>query len=77
MLVEFRYFGQIGELLGKDQEFLPLHEDIVNIRSFIISKYPVLNNSTFSVAINQQIQDEIPVDLKVKEVALLPPFAGG
>lgn len=76
MQVKFVYFGMIAEKLGTSEEILELSKETNNARSFLLNKYPVLNTMSFSVAIDQELQDEITSD-SISEIAVLPPFAGG
>ncbi len=76
MQVKFVYFGMIAEKLGATEEILELSEDTQNVRNYILNKYPELNTMSFSIAIDQELQDEIG-EGEVSEIALLPPFAGG
>lgn len=77
MRVEFKYFGQIAERLGKASEELNIPSSTNNIRDFIVDLYPELIDASFCVAINYHITDEWNGEDDLKEVALLPPFAGG
>lgn len=77
MELKFIYFGMIAEMLGKTDEIIVVNEECKNLRTFILQHYPELNKMSFSLAINQEIRDEIKEGEKISEIALLPPFAGG
>ena len=79
MNVEVNYFGKIAESLNKSTEIIPISDDLLplNLRDFFENKYPSLKNSTYKIAVNQELKDEIESDVHINEIALLPPFAGG
>lgn len=77
MQVLFKYFGQIAERLGKEEERISVPAATLNIRDFIQTQYPELRGFNFSVAINQEIRDLSFDNEIIQEVALFPPFAGG
>lgn len=76
MKAKVKYFGMIAEKLHREEEILEMVPGM-QIRSFLINKYPELDNMDFQIAINQEIKEEIDSNLKEIEIALLPPFAGG
>lgn len=77
MEVRFKYFGMIAEQLGRAEEMVDLPENVSDVRAYAVSKHPFLRNMSFIVAIDQEINDTIPMGAGVSEVALFPPFAGG
>ena len=78
MTVEVKYFGMIAEKIGCSQERLDLSiSDDMNLRTFFESKYPVLKQSEYKIAVNHQFTDVINESSDILEIALLPPFAGG
>lgn len=79
MLVTVKYFGMIAEQTNSPQEIIDL-EKIVSIQDLelvILSKYPVLKNSTYNIALNQKIAYKENLLTNGDELAFLPPFAGG
>ena len=77
MEVIVNYYGMIAEAIEKHEERLVLPEDGINVRQFMNERYPRLSSMTFAVAIDQELRDELVAGEKIREVALLPPFAGG
>lgn len=78
MEVRVRYFGQIADLLSVSEENIHLVvERPLNVREFLESRYPSLQESTYQIAINNEFGETIVPSDKVFEISLLPPFAGG
>ena len=79
MKVKLHYFGMIAEKLEKKSEEISLDftGDTLNLRKFITDRYPVLQTMNFQIAVNQKIMESIVSGMKISEIALLPPFAGG
>ena len=76
MNVKVLYFGMIAERIGKHEEMVELVQTN-SLRAYFCELYPQLEEMSFQVAINQEIKDSINKSEEVKEIALLPPFAGG
>ena len=77
--VKLKYFGQIAEKAGMDEEQLTLASPNLDaLIKDLCQKYD-LTKLNFSVAVNQmQVNKNVIINLKNNdEVALLPPFAGG
>ena len=77
MKLSIKYFGLLAEITQCTEEQLVFTgTDISELRKELYAKYPLLNGKDFQIA-----QDQVLVnnDAKIteKEVALLPPFAGG
>lgn len=66
----------IAEKLEILEENLELPNETINVRNYILNRYPELKDMSFSIAIDHELQDEI-VNGLASEIALLPPFAGG
>lgn len=79
MKVNVQYYGMIAELIQKDSEevLLDFEGDALNIKNHMEFVYPELKEMTFQVAIDQVLKNEIKITDEIKEIALLPPFAGG
>lgn len=72
------FFGMIAEKLEKDADRVNLavfQDRSVSYVEVFKNLYPPLRELTFQVAVNKKLNGEISVD--TKEIALLPPFAGG
>jgi len=79
MTVDIQYFGMISDRLERSTEehtFERSNREI-NLRDFFESKYPILKNLSYKIAVNQELTDVVSPDSNVSEIALLPPFAGG
>ncbi len=78
MRIKVKYFGLIAELLKKEAEDLVFeNQNVVDLKSFFLKRYPALAKTEFMVAVNQTISSEVKINSDIKEIALLPPFAGG
>lgn len=79
MMVKVLYFGMIADTLSKTEEEIQMDitQDEINLKSFFNSRYPQLESLNYSVAVNQEFKEKITIDNTIKEIALLPPFAGG
>jgi molybdopterin converting factor small subunit len=77
MEITIKYFGQIAEAIGKDEEVLESkNADIESVKSYFIHKYNFTYDESIRIAVNQEL-DSVE-DLKDgDEVAFLPPYAGG
>ncbi|MCB0402265.1 MAG: MoaD/ThiS family protein [Flavobacteriales bacterium] len=75
MILKLNYFGQIAQMLHKEEEVLDLPVTTIReLKSYYAEK---LQTIPFSVAVNQQLAGETDQLNENDEVALLPPFAGG
>jgi molybdopterin converting factor small subunit len=78
MSIEVKYFGMIEELVGKSSEILD-KEMFLNSNSsnkdVLIQLYPQLESISFQLAVDRSLN--LHVKENSKEMALLPPFAGG
>lgn len=79
MNVLINYFGLIAENLDKTSEEIALEttNEKIDLRDFFETRYPVLKNISYKIAVNQEFNDHLELGTVVKEIALLPPFAGG
>ena len=77
MKVEVRLFGMFNEQADSSK----LHfEDIPDTDSLIRRihhNYPSLENTSFSLSVNQHIIDKNTCLADGDEIALMPPFSGG
>lgn len=71
------YFGAIAERTGRQKEEISV--DLIKDRTivaFVTTTYPSLQDMSFTIAVDGMIGAELDPELS-KEIALLPPFAGG
>lgn len=79
MKVKVLYFAQLSEKLGANNEEVEVSSDCGSdeLIELLKNNHPVLNELTFTVAVNHTL---IKQDTSLEdgfEIALLPPFAGG
>ena len=78
MSIEVKYFGMIEELVGKSYESID-NTQFLNASStskdILIQLYPQLKGISFQIAVDKALNKEVTNESK--EIALLPPFAGG
>lgn len=75
--MEIKYFGMLAEITGKDRETLDISGvTVAEVKKQLHRTYPELAQKGYQVAIDQElVTDDNPAT--GKEMALLPPFAGG
>jgi molybdopterin converting factor small subunit len=77
MEITIKYFGQIAEATGRNEEvFEAKNADIESVKSFFIYKYNLTYNESTRIAVNQEFDSNIALK-DGDEVAFIPPFAGG
>lgn len=77
MKIEIKYFGMIAEVTRRSSEVLELSDmPISGVKEHLFAKYPELQKKNFRIAQDQELVSEETL-LTGKEIALLPPFAGG
>jgi molybdopterin synthase sulfur carrier subunit len=77
MAIKVLVFGQIGDLIGKNELEFTSIKSTDEIKNELIKKYPGLNNINYSLAVNKKT---IHSDTKLngdETIALLPAFSGG
>lgn len=79
MIVKVLYFGMIADALGKTEEEIPFDTSPkeINLKSFFNSHHKQLASMNYSVAVNQEFKEKVIINDTIKEIAILPPFAGG
>ncbi len=77
MQVEVKYFGMLAEISGCNFEQLEVSSpEIAGLKEVLLNKYPDFVNKDFRIAQNQELVSDTAL-LTGKEIAVLPPFAGG
>ena len=77
MKVEVKYFGMLAEISGCTSESLDItSKEIAGLKSLLLEKYPGFKSKDFRIAQNQELVADEAM-LTGKEIAVLPPFAGG
>jgi molybdopterin converting factor small subunit len=79
MTVRVLYFGMLAEALGIQEESIDLAEiqTELPLANYFRQRHPSLKRFQFSVAVNQELCTQLPTEVPVHEIAILPPFAGG
>ena len=77
MRLTIKYFGLLAEITDCSEEDIEFSGMLIdNLLDEIYSKYPKLKETDFQVAQGQIIINK-ETEVSGKEIALLPPFAGG
>lgn len=77
MNLTIKYFGLLAEITHCHEESIEFSRStILELKEYLYQKYPDLKKKNFQVAQNQILVDGHTL-LTGKEIALLPPFAGG
>ena len=77
MELKVRYFGQLTELVGKQEEEIQIQSNRVSdLKQVLFQNYPILKKHSFQIAQNNQIIGE-QKKLETTTVDLFPPFSGG
>ena len=77
MRLTIKYFGLLAEITDCSEEEIEFSGMLIdNLLDEIYSKYPKLKETDFQVA-QDQIIIKNETEVSGKEIALLPPFAGG
>ena len=74
-----RFFGPLEEVLGAPEKTVTLTypQSDGSLRAALEAAFPELHGQVFSVAVDQVIVAEGQSITEAREIALLPPFAGG
>ena len=74
-----RYFGQLAEHTGRDEEplELPGNYTVAELRAHLQQRHPALAGALYRVAVGTRLATDADPVPSGAEVALLPPFAGG
>ena len=79
MNIKVAYFGMIAEALNKTEEEIQfdISSKEIDLKLFFNSLYEQLANMNYTVAVNQEFKEKTIINNTIKEIAILPPFAGG
>jgi sulfur-carrier protein len=70
-------FGTLADVVGESVIEIETITDVETLKRNVLSKFPMLNNYNFMIAVNKEkIESNILLN-DGDEIALLPPFAGG
>jgi molybdopterin synthase sulfur carrier subunit len=80
MTVTLKYFGLLADITQLKEEQFTFDEETISVsalKSKIESSYQTMQNTTYSIAVNQAMSS-LQATIKDQDViAFLPPFAGG
>jgi molybdopterin synthase sulfur carrier subunit len=80
MTITLKYFGLLADITQLKEEQFTFEEDSISvlaIKSKIESSYQSMQNTTYTIAVNQAMSS-LQATIKDQDViAFLPPFAGG
>jgi molybdopterin-guanine dinucleotide biosynthesis protein A len=75
---EVTYFGMLSEVRKRTSEFVFIsNEEKKDLQKFVKKSFPIFEHYNFQIAVDRKIRNEFERDEKIKEIALLPAFAGG
>jgi len=78
MKVKVMFFGRLTEIVnGKDEQFFTDITSVSQLIEKVETKYPLIKNYTYKIALNREIILDNQSLEDNDEVALMPPFAGG
>ena len=76
--VQLKSFGIISDRINKVDMTLSIpNKKQVNLRNYFNDKWPFLKDISYTIAIDQEIREELNKNEHPNEIAILPPFAGG
>lgn len=78
MIYQLKYFGKLAELSNHKAEAIEFNGRTAGeLKTWIKSRYPIFENESFKIAVNQKLVEDDYIIEDGSELALLPPFAGG
>jgi len=80
MTITLKYFGLLADITHLKEEQLTFDEETIPVsvlKSKIENRYQMMQNTTYSIAVNQAMSGLQTAIKDQDEIAFLPPFAGG
>ncbi len=79
MPITVKYFAQLREAIGREEEMLEFEGSVFDFKSFLKEKYKNIEDLIDSsrVAVNEEYVEENVRIKKGDRVALIPPVGGG
>jgi molybdopterin synthase sulfur carrier subunit len=80
MIVTVKYFGLLTDVTQTTEEQFSLVASGISVNQLkneIAQKYPLIDQSNFTIAVNQSVVNDDVILNNNDVMALLPPFAGG
>ncbi|MBK9637274.1 MAG: MoaD/ThiS family protein [Bacteroidetes bacterium] len=75
--VKVKVFGKLEELMGTNELFWSLPNDVKTLKNELENKFPSIVNIQYAVSVNNKIVSGDKHIQKGDTIALLPPFSGG
>tara|TARA_B100002052_G_scaffold285033_1_gene297496 strand:- start:5812 stop:6045 length:234 start_codon:yes stop_codon:yes gene_type:complete len=77
MKLNVKYYGQLIDLVNKEEETININGKTINcLNTKILKLYPILNGFTFSIAQNNELKSN-NCYIKEGKIDIFPPFSGG
>jgi molybdopterin synthase sulfur carrier subunit len=80
MTITLKYFGLLADITHLKEEQITFDEETISVsalKSKIENSYNSMQNTTYTIAVNQ-VMSSLQATIKDQDViAFLPPFAGG
>lgn len=75
--IKIKAFGLLAEIINSPEIEFENIPDTKELMRQLFEKYPILEDLSFSVSVNNEIRPDNVTLSDNTEVALLPPFSGG
>jgi molybdopterin converting factor small subunit len=76
--VKIKAFGMIAERMDSTETEISIpNKKAMNLRKYFNELWPFLSEMSYSIAIDQELREELNKNEQPNEIAILPPFAGG
>lgn len=76
--VKIKAFGMIAERMDSNETEISIpNKKAMNLRKYFNELWPFLSEMSYSIAIDQELREELNKNEQPNEIAILPPFAGG
>jgi sulfur-carrier protein len=77
MKIKILIFGQLAEMIGEKELEMNGYADTRSLVTALHQQFPVLAQSKYMIAVNQQMITQNTNLSENTTVALMPPFSGG
>ena len=77
MSIEILFFGQLTDITACSSIVMENPGSIGQLKNTILQKFPELNHSKFTIALNNKMVQDDSAILDNSKIALMPPFSGG
>lgn len=77
MKVNILFFGHLTDKVGSSSISLDNPGSISKLKAELFSRFPALQTTTFSIALNNEVISEETTIPENSIIACMPPFSGG